>query len=567
MTMFSRLADRLLKLRPTGNPATRSASTVSPKPAASPSPQESETFTLGLELFKTKRYARAIECFESVIASKHDWADVHYYLGVSLLRVARFEEASDAFNMACCFAPRMAEAYLGLAEAESEQGKVDAALGSIDKALTFEASAAAFNLKGSLLLKKDDLSGASASFQSAVTVAPGDSVSHSNLGYVLFRELGEYERGAWHIERALELDPRNEDVQCNFSMLLSHHGKYEQALDLCERLLKSSPHFHEARLNRALILLMLGRFEKAWDDYEARKIVRSNYNARLFPCPDWEGQDLRDKSILVHGEQGLGDEIMFASCFPDLISRAKSCVIECEPRLEPLFKRSFGKAKIVTGAQATSIPAWWSEQTGIDFHVPAGSLPRYFRRSEAAFPAHSGYLQGDPARIEYWSDRLRHLGPGLKVGISWRGGAQSTRQQLRTIGLSKWAALLQTQGIHFVNLQYGDTSLERERLLREHGVRLHSWDDAIADLDETAALITALDLVVSVCTAVIHLAGAVGRPVWVLVPSSPEWRYQVSGETMPWYPSATLLRQKVAGSWGPVMSQVCKKLRSCAQRG
>ncbi len=199
--------------------------------------------------------------------------------------------------------------------------------------------------------------------------------------------------------------------------------------------------------------------------------------------------------------------------------------------------------------------------THIDFHVTAGSVPRQFRRSADAFPRHNGYLRPDPGRVQYWRQRLAELGPGPKVGISWRGGMPSTSRGLRSIDLPVWAPLLRSPSIHFVSLQYGDTASELDRLLCDDGIPVHSWREPIDDLDETAALVCALDLVVSVCTAVIHLSGALGRPVWILVPSSAEWRYGAAGEAMPWYPSARLFRQRTAGQWEPVLHDVERALR------
>jgi hypothetical protein len=245
-------------------------------------------------------------------------------------------------------------------------------------------------------------------------------------------------------------------------------------------------------------------------------------------------------------------------------------VIECEPRLQQLFKRSFGKATIVASQQTAVLPAWWADESGIDVRIAAGSLPRQFRRNATAFPRHHGYLRPNPDRTAYWRDRLAGIGPGLKVGISWRGGMPSTRRELRSIDLAAWARVLRTHGAQFVSLQYGDIIGELQRLKREQAVDLHCWQEAIDDLDEAAALISGLDVVISVCTAVIHLTGALGRPVWVLVPTSPEWRYLAEGSSMPWYPSARLYRQRAQGEWQPVLDEVAadlERLFAQAQEG
>jgi hypothetical protein len=191
-----------------------------------------------------------------------------------------------------------------------------------------------------------------------------------------------------------------------------------------------------------------------------------------------------------------------------------------------------------------------------------GSLPLYLRKREEDFPRHPGYLKADPARVAYWRQRLAGLGTGLKVGISWRGGTSKTRIRSRSIPLADWLPVLQQHGVDFVSLQYGDVADELEQLQQQHGIALPHWQDAIDDYDETAALVSALDLVVSVCTAVIHLSGALGREVWILTPATPEWRYTFHGDSLPWYPSSRLYRQAVIGEWSPVFHRVAAALQA-----
>jgi hypothetical protein len=330
---------------------------------------------------------------------------------------------------------------------------------------------------------------------------------------------------------------------------------------LCDRLLAVRPDLEEARLNRALALLTTGDYQRGWEGYEARKRARCNFLPRAFPAPEWQGQDITEKSLLVYGEQGLGDEIMFASCLPDVIARAQRCVIDCSPKLEKLFRRSFPKAVVHGAPQTERDTSWLASMPPIDYHVAIGSLPYHFRKHLVDFPRHQGYLRADPARVAHWRHRLDELGSGLKVGVSWAGGMASTRQQLRSIALSDWLPIFRTGGCHFISLQYGDHEQEMVALSREHGVTLHHWPEAIEDYDEIAALVSALDRVISVQTSVVHLSGALGRPAWALIAAVPEWRYLDHGETMPWYPSLRMWRQQMLGQWAPVVEQVAAALK------
>jgi hypothetical protein len=233
-------------------------------------------------------------------------------------------------------------------------------------------------------------------------------------------------------------------------------------------------------------------------------------------------------------------------------------VWECEHRLAPLLQRSFPDVQVI-GSRHELVPLWLRQVGEIDYQVSICSLPGVFRNRPEDFPRHQGYLKADADKVARWRAELERLGPGLKVGLSWRGGTTSTRRRLRSIALRELHAILGTPGCRFVSLQYGDCAAEIEEARRE-GVALQHWQEAIDDYDETAALCMALDLTVSVCTAVIHLNGALGRTVWVMVPSVPEWRYGRSGDTMPWYPSARLLRQRVEGPWEEVFARVANEL-------
>jgi len=322
--------------------------------------------------------------------------------------------------------------------------------------------------------------------------------------------------------------------------------------------LERNPHDHETRLVQSYMNLKRGGFEAGWRDYEAREYSRYAAPGH-YDFARWDGEQCSGKTLLIVGEQGFGDQIMFASCFNEAMRRAGRCVIECDPRLAGLFRRSFTSANIrpvVHAGEHSVLPA---QTEPIDLQIPMGSLPGFFRKRWEEFPRHSGYLRADPRRIVYWRARLDALGPGPKIGLSWRGGVAATRRHLRCIDLEEFLPVLDLPAI-FVSLQYGDCADDLSRLTQEHGVILPHWQDALDDYEETAALICALDLVISVCTAVIHLAGALGKPVWVLVPAIAEWRYLDRGELLPWYPSARLFRQTEPGQWKCAIKQITEQL-------
>jgi hypothetical protein len=243
---------------------------------------------------------------------------------------------------------------------------------------------------------------------------------------------------------------------------------------------------------------------------------------------------------------------------PDLLRICPRVTLACSPKLESLFRRSFPASRVLDLAQASRLAhegrAPWQRMVAI------GSLPRYFRQARAAFPRHRGYLRADPALVEMYRKRLARLGPGLKVGLSWRGGTDKTRRALRSVAPAELKPLFDLPGVRFVDLQYDAQPADDDlQPFVDAGVIVH-WADALDDYDRTAALVASLDAVTSVCTAVIHLAGALGRPTFVMAPSSPEWRYGIAGPDMPWYPSVHVERQRAPREWGPVVAAVRERL-------
>jgi tetratricopeptide (TPR) repeat protein len=502
----------------------------------------------------------ALRLLQALTWDHPELAEAHCTLGELLAKRGEIDEARDSFTLALHFAPNSARAHYALGRLELSQHHAPAAVREITQALEHGGpDAAMYNTLGAAHSEAGDHVQALACFRKALDLAPEFADAHSNLGCVLFRELEEEEEGAAAIERAIELGARDDGAWLNMAMVWHRRGEIDRALAVYEDLLARDPAMAQARLNRAMIRLARDDFAAGWDDYEARRELPARP-----PSPagalEWDGSDLAGRSLLVYAEQGLGDEIMFASCIPDLLRMGARCAIRCNPKLEALFRRSFPAADVARAQGPVPSAAQW------DRAISIASLPRFLRRSRDAFPAHGAYLRADPARIEHWRARLAALPGRLKVGLSWRGGVASTRRSLRSIPLVEWADVLQTPGVDFVSLQYTDSTREIEEAARACGVTVHEWKDAIADYDETAALVAALDLVISVQTSVVHLAGALGARAWALIPEVPEWRYGERGDRMPWYPSVTLWRKQPGEDWKSVLARVARRLRECEPR-
>ena len=362
--------------------------------------------------------------------------------------------------------------------------------------------------------------------------------------------------------RSRAIDGADAELLNNLGIVLQDLGRLDEAIARYTTAIALKPDFALAIWHRSLAYLLRHDFARGWPDYELR-LVSEDQPRRPLEFPRWSGGALEGKRLLVYAEQGLGDEIMFSSCVPDAITACGHCVIECSPKLATLFERSFPAATVYAARPDKTIPETVIA-SGIDVQCPMGSLPLNFRRTGAAFPRHQGYLHADPERVAAWRTRLAALGDGLKVGISWQGGTHKSRRPVRSMPLAQWSPLLRSAGVHFVDLQYTDCGAELDALHAATGVRVHSWEESRADYEHTAALVATLDLVISVCTAVIHLGGALGRPVWVMAPFSPEWRYGIAGEEMPWYPSVRVFRQPAYSDWDAVISHVTQSLHAFA---
>jgi hypothetical protein len=413
-------------------------------------------------------------------------------------------------------------------------------------------------LSGTLHLQRSQFGLALHLLQAAVYEAPDFVEAHINLGAAAFR-LGKFEQARKVLEQALVLHPGHPDVLASLAALYVNDGQPERVLEYADTALAQRPDLAVARWNAAQAHLELGNWKAGWRDYSAGyrtgDRVRKAYPA-LGDMPDWDGRP--GKRVLVHGEMGLGDEILFASCLPDLKARSASVVFDCHSRLEALFRRSFPGVTVI-GTRKEGAPTW-PEAPQADAVCGIGDLPGVFRTRGEDFPRRESYLVVDPERVAHYRRRLAALeGNGPRIAIAWRGGTAPTRADLRSIPLPQWRPVLD-RGATFVSVQY--TASAADEALAQ-GVT--HWQAAIDDLDEQAALLSACDLVISVCQTTVHLAGALGVPCWCLTPARPAWRYGVRGETLPWYPSVRLFRQErsaeaLAQPWAAVMGQVAAAL-------
>lgn len=471
--------------------------------------------------------------------------------GIACFNAGDFAGACRHLDTALAAEPdnHAAAYYLALAEARS--GNHERAQGLLEAVCARRDDAAAHNALGNVYRLRGRAADAAQSYRRALEVDGAHLAALANLGLSL-RDQGDPQQALTVLDRALALKPDHAESMFNKALALTDIGDSAPAGELIEQVLKLDPDFAEAHLQRGFSLLRKGEFAAGWREYAWRTRIPDLDHWQEYAYPLWQGEALAGKRLLVQAEQGLGDQIMFASCLPDVLARARHAVVECDPRLARLFARSFPAATIYRH-RVRGKPDWSSEPTP-DYRARLGDLPRMLRNADAEFPVHSGYLVPDAVQVAAWRARLAALGPGLKVGLSWRGGTPGTGQTMRSLTLDSLLPILNLPRAHFISLQYGDVGAEIAALKARHGVVLHDWVRLNADMDGVAALTASLDLVITVCTTAVHLSGALGKPAWVMVPTVAEWRYLEAGAHIRWYPALRLFRQQRQNEWDDVIS-------------
>lgn len=354
------------------------------------------------------------------------------------------------------------------------------------------------------------------------------------------------------LKKALEMEPTNKITLHNLSGCYINEGEPEEAMKYALKALEQDPDNPNFALNAGFAQLEMGDFANGWDNYDKGR-VHTTWQARTYnpeKITNWNGE--HGKNVIVYGEQGVGDEILFSSCIPDLLKVSKSVIIDCHPRLVDIMKRSFPQCK-VHGTRKEEFISWDPIAEGAEAKVPVGSLPRFFRRDLKDFPKVANYIKPDPELV------AKYKKPGLRIGLSWAGGTKMTNVGHRSINPEDLGPLLTVPGIDWVSLQYtAKAGEEVDKMRKLYGCSIEHDDAMNADLNELFGCIAGLDLIVTVCTSVVHFAGAMNKKAFVMTPIKSAWRYMV--RPMPWYPQHELIVQKNVGEWDDVLQTIRGKL-------
>jgi tetratricopeptide (TPR) repeat protein len=449
--------------------------------------------------------------------------------------------------------PDRAGVWLNLSDFLVHHGDLNEAVAAARCAIALEPeNTLAYGNLGAALDKLRRFDEALDAFQKALSIRPDFAEMHYNLARSL-ESRGDTAASETHYRRAIELKPDLAVAWNNLGGNLNRQGRFAEAQAAFERALAIDRNFADAHVNLAFQLLARGQFERGLAEFEWRDRCVARFAMRQIPNrPRWDGSPLQSRTLLVHAEQGLGDTIQFIRYLPLLAERGGRIVFECPCELYRLASDLASRINpsLAVVPRGASLPPF-------DVHCPLMSLPLMLQVSLAAPPAKVPYLHPASNEIAGWRARLRTLPAGPKIGLAWSGNPEHADNATRSIALDLLAPLARMSSVQWISLQVGGAKLPPASILP--GMKLIDWTAEFRNFND-AALIANLDLIISVDTSVAHLSGALGRPTWLLLSHSPDWRWQRGRGDTPWYPTMRLFRQHFPGDWRPVVAEIAAEL-------
>lgn len=551
------------------------------------------------------RVGEAEQMYREILARAPDHSRVLHNLGMVHMQRQAFDQALPLLSRAAAANPGDLQMWISYGHALISAGQFESAdrLAAERLGDTPEARALVVRLRqvwAAKLLESEQLEAAEAQYLGLTQIAPADAEAHADLGYVRLRRgdnaaglaslrqatsldpanvrawvnlssahlaLGDPEATVQACRQALALEPDNGPAHQNLGVALAALGQRDAGLAALDQAIDTDPDPGPAQFRRALVRLLDGDFAGGWEDYEARWRTESFLKSSVtVTTPELQARldldctvaDLDGARVLLVSEQGVGDQIMFASMIPDLLRVAAEVTLACDPRLLGLFRQSFPGLRVID-PRTTAVAL-----SQFDKVLAMGGLGRLFRNRVSDFPGLAYLRPGDEARAR-WRARMGPKPDRLRVGLSWRGGIEATRIAQRSLSLDQLSPILDLPDCEVVSLQYGEVADEvgRFNLGRERPLRMFPAAE-IDDFEDLAALAETLDVIVSVQTTLVHLTGALGKPGLAMLPTRPEWRYGAQGDAMPWYGSIRLLRQTTPGDWTEVLQEVVRRLTEAA---
>lgn len=534
----------------------------------------------GVILEHLQRFGDALQSYDKAISRDPQFAPAYVSRGIALERLGRLPEAMESFCAAISLNPAMHDAYFNYANTLVQTGRVEEAFRQYEQAVQLAPANPVYHANKGIACKiLGRLSDAAAAYRQAVTLHPAYARAHFELGNVL-ADMGEieaaltsfdaaimlkptfaeafnskalalgvlrrYDEALACLHNALSINPAYADAHNNKGFMLQQMGRYDEALACYNAAIAADPTHARYYSNKSMLLLMTGNFREGWELFEWRR-KRKDIATFTFQSPAWDGKaSLVGKTLLVQAEQGMGDYLQFCRYVTELQVRGAKVLLRVHP---PLMKLLAGLAPTISVEDEAPLH---------DLHCLIMSLPYLFGTDRDSVPAPIPYLQAEDTKLQQWKQRIG--APQRKrVGLVWAGSKLHKNDRNRSIALEKLEPVLTTTTVEFHALQKDIAANELE-LLRRNNVKVHA--EHLQDFTDTAALITLMDVVLTVDTSAAHLAGALGKQTWIMLPFVPDFRWLLNRTDSPWYPTARLLRQQAEGEWEPVIEEVIRSLQA-----
>jgi tetratricopeptide (TPR) repeat protein len=508
-------------------------------------------FNLGNAYAEKGQLDEALTCFLKAAEMNPELFEAYNNIGNIFMGRKQFKEGIMYYKKALTLNPDLVDTYYNLADAFVETQQIDEAIACYQEILQLDPSIAMsyFHI-GNLLQEKGRYDEAVHYYKKAIEIGPTNAEVYNNLGTAAYQK-GFIEESITYYQKALVLNPDYAVAYSNIGIALHNKGKLDEAFTLYQKALQINPDIADAHLNTSLIHLSKGNFKEGWKEFEWRWRTKEFVpQQRNFSQPLWDGSDIAGKTILLHAEQGFGDTIQFVRYVPLVAQRRAKVILECLKELKSLIQTVNGIHQVVVRGEP--LPEF-------DLQCPLLRLPLVFNTTLESIPTKIPYVFVDPELGRNWGNKVQDDNSKLKIGITWYGNPKHIHDRNRSCLLETFLPFSKVKDILFYSLQKERSSMEAKD--RPEGMKLFDYTKEIYDFSDTAALIENLDLIISVDTAVAHLAGALGKPVWTLLPFVPDWRWLLDREDSPWYPTMRLFRQQTQGDWRPVIARVLAELK------
>ena len=498
----------------------------------------------------------AVKAYNKAVSLKPDYAEAYLNMGNALHDQSKLVEAVKAYNKAISLKPNYSQAYLNMGNALFAQGKLEDTLEAFNKALSFKPDyAEVYYNMGIALADQGKLEEAIEAYNKALAIKPDYAEAYNSMGNAL-KEQGKLEEAIQAFTRVLAIKPDYAEAYNNMGVALQEQGKLEEAIEAYNKALAIKPDYAEAHLNMSFACLAVKNFEQGFAEYEWRwKTKESLKDKRYFSQPLWNGKtSLKGKRILLWCEHGVGDTINWSSRLPLVSAQADHCILECPEKLVPLMDRSFPNIEVKPEDRNND-----EHRTDFDYHLPLGSLYCRFAREILNDTKPNAFLLPDPIRVEYWTKRLRSLGEGPYLGVSWKSANMSPKRLPNYAPLADWSPIFTIPNVTFINLQYTDFIDDLIEIQNKFGVTVHNFDDLnhYDDLDDVAALCAALDVVVSTKITVPLISAGVGTATKLA-----NWRQSSWNNILlnPVGPLVDIFEKNTWEPWGSVFELIAKDI-------